>query len=144
MARRRGGMKIVWVSWFTDSVALWRHQDETPYLLDEPPVTGPSSSPAMDSIDISSDHDPDGDDWDKDPPSETGGPSLELDTINWDEVNDEVDAAMNESDDDDDARSDRSGLRSEAASDDETGSAIRSGEAFCIFAYSVLTPSFSP
>ncbi|KAF7436339.1 Carboxy-terminal domain (CTD) phosphatase [Pleurotus ostreatus] len=126
MARRRGGMKIVWVSWFTDSVALWRHQDETPYLLDEPPVTGPSSSPAMDSIDISSDHDPDGDDWDKDPPSETGGPSLELDTINWDEVNDEVDAAMNESDDDDDARSDRSGLRSEAASDDETGSAISS------------------
>ncbi|KAL4266263.1 RNA polymerase II subunit A C-terminal domain phosphatase [Pleurotus pulmonarius] len=73
-----------------------------------------------------SDHDPDGDDWDKDPPSETGGPSLELDTINWDEVNDEVDAAMNESDDDDDARSDRSGLRSEAASDDETGSAISS------------------
>ncbi|KAG5220969.1 Carboxy-terminal domain (CTD) phosphatase [Salix suchowensis] len=50
-------------------VALWRHQDETPYLLDEPPVTGPSSSPAMDSIDISSDLDPDGDDWDKDPPS---------------------------------------------------------------------------
>ncbi|KAL0951753.1 hypothetical protein HGRIS_008425 [Hohenbuehelia grisea] len=118
MARRRGGTKIVWVSWFTDSVAQWRHQDETPYLLDEPPVTGPSSSPAVDAVDISSDPDPDGDDWDRRPGEKAL--SLELDAIDWNDVNDEVDAAMNESDDDDDdARSDRSGVRGGNLSDED-------------------------
>ncbi|KAJ8514480.1 hypothetical protein ONZ45_g7970 [Pleurotus djamor] len=127
MARRRGGIKIVWVSWFTDSVALWRHQDETPYLLDEPPVTGPSSSPPTDAVDISSDHDPDGDDWDVQNPAGAGAPSLEFDAIDWDDINDEVEAAMNESDDDedgDDAKSDRSATRSEMMSDDEAGSTV--------------------
>jgi hypothetical protein len=54
--------------------------------------------------------DPD-EDWDQEPPEikETG--TLELDSINWDDINDEVEAAMNESEDDDgdgDAKSERS------------------------------------
>ncbi len=40
-ARRRGGIKIVWLTWFMDSVALWQRQDETHYFLDEP--TTPSA-----------------------------------------------------------------------------------------------------
>jgi len=27
-ARRRGGIHIVWLAWFLDSLALWRQQDE--------------------------------------------------------------------------------------------------------------------
>ena len=29
-------IKIVWLAWFNDSLALWKRQDETPYLLDDP------------------------------------------------------------------------------------------------------------
>ncbi|KAH9937385.1 uncharacterized protein B0H18DRAFT_970322 [Fomitopsis serialis] len=36
-ARRMGTAKIVWLAWFTDSIALWARQDETPYLLDPDP-----------------------------------------------------------------------------------------------------------
>lgn len=118
-ARKRGGTKIVWLAWFTDSVALWRRQDELPYLLDEPPVAGSSSSPPTDSQQISSDPDPDGDDWDQEPIQGKDAGSLELDEIDWNDINDEVEAAMNESDDDDDARSDRSGMRSGNASDED-------------------------
>ncbi|KIL71651.1 hypothetical protein M378DRAFT_1020729 [Amanita muscaria Koide BX008] len=101
-ARRRGGTKIVWLSWFTDSVALWRRQDETPYLLDEPSTStistaAPTSSPTMSSQQVSSEPDPDTDEWDLDP-GETPG-RLVLAGIDWNDINDEVDAAMNESDD---------------------------------------------
>ena len=103
---------------------MWRRQDETPYLLDEPPLVVPSSSPVTDSQPISSDPDPDGDDWDQDPGEGRDAASLEFGEINWEDINDEVEAAMRESDedDDDDARSDRSGMRSE---DEETNSARR-------------------
>lgn len=40
-------IKIVWLAWFNDSLALWKRQDETPYLLDDPPQrsTTPPSAP---------------------------------------------------------------------------------------------------
>ncbi|KDR85564.1 hypothetical protein GALMADRAFT_234505 [Galerina marginata CBS 339.88] len=83
MARKRGGIKIVWLAWFTDSIALWRRQDEKPYLLDDPPMPAPaaasahgSSSPnahthASDdqpSSDMDHDLDLDSDEWDQEPP----------------------------------------------------------------------------
>ena len=124
MARRRGGIKIVWLAWFSDSVALWQRQDEMPYLLDPspPPLSqgsGPHTNIAQAGIgadgglrDSERDLVPD-EDWDQEPPEikETG--TLELDSINWDDINDEVEAAMNESEDDDgdgdgDAKSERS------------------------------------
>lgn len=128
-ARKRGGIKIVWLAWFTESTARWRHQDETPYLLDDPPVAGPSSSPTLDPHQISSDPEPDADDWDEAAKAAGADPtSFELDEIDWNDINDEVDAAMNESDDDD-GRSERSGMRSGNVSDDdwtdETSSVIR-------------------
>ncbi|KDQ63166.1 hypothetical protein JAAARDRAFT_29174 [Jaapia argillacea MUCL 33604] len=102
-ARKRGGIKIVWLSWFTDTIALWQRQDETPYLLDDPLVLPePSSSPILDSNQISSDVEPDTDDWDESvsPANEPG--SLTLDDVDWDAIRDEVDAAMEESDGDED------------------------------------------
>jgi len=60
------------------------------------------------------------DDWDQEPPEmkETG--TLELGSINWDDINDEVEAAMNESDDEDgDARSERSNEMTSNVSEDE-------------------------
>ncbi len=146
MARRRGNVKIVWVAWFTDSIALWRRQEETPYLLDDPPAAGPSTSPTTSHHQTSSDLDLDDDeDWDLDTPPVSGGVPLGVrpggafhaNEINWDDINDEVEAAMMESDgeedgDGDDARSvrsDRSGLRSGNASDeewsDESNSVVR-------------------
>ena len=41
-------IKIVWLAWFNDSLALWKRQDETPYLLDDPSLrsTTPPSAPS--------------------------------------------------------------------------------------------------
>ncbi|KAI9460489.1 hypothetical protein BJY52DRAFT_1118068 [Lactarius psammicola] len=78
-ARKRGDIKIVWLAWFTDSIAHWERQDETPYLMDEPRfsnVNAPdtASSPAPpDAHQISSDPEPDADDWDVEPGSRKGG-----------------------------------------------------------------------
>ncbi|KAG5642167.1 hypothetical protein DXG03_003528 [Asterophora parasitica] len=123
MARKRGGIKIVWLAWFMDSIALWRHQDETSYLLDEPAAAGPSSSPTMQDHQISSDPEPDADDWDEEVPEGKEAGSLELDAINWNAINDEVDAFLNETDDEDDTS--ESGMRSGVVSEDE-GSDMRS------------------
>ncbi|KAJ8596296.1 hypothetical protein M405DRAFT_757888 [Rhizopogon salebrosus TDB-379] len=117
-ARKRGGIKIVWLSWFTDSIALWHRQDETPYLLDDPSAVAPSSSPILDPHQISSDPEPDADDWDVEP-APAGNTSLELDDIDWNDINDEVEAAMNESDDEDDAMSDRSSVKGGLLSDND-------------------------
>ena len=137
MARRRGGIKIVWLAWFSDSVALWQRQDETPYLLDPshlPPSQDPRPHTNMSHAGFGTDdglegseHDVDADeeDWDQEPPEikETG--TLELGSINWDDINDEVEAAMNESEDDDgdgdgDAKSERSyGMQSGHVSEEE-------------------------
>ncbi|KIJ21963.1 hypothetical protein PAXINDRAFT_105638 [Paxillus involutus ATCC 200175] len=118
MARKRGGIRIVWLAWFTDSIALWQRQDETPYLLEDLTRSAPSLSPNLDPHQISSDPEPDADDWDVEP-APSGNTDIELGDINWDDINDEVEAAMNESDDDDDARSERSSVRSAMASDDD-------------------------
>ncbi|KAH9947104.1 hypothetical protein B0H21DRAFT_740322 [Amylocystis lapponica] len=125
-ARRQGGIKVVWLAWFTDSIALWQRQDETPYLLEpETQTQTRAASPPSDPHQISSDPEPDADDWDEERGT-PGGRSLALDEVDWDEVNDEVEAAMNESDDDGDDEGDgeggpsgRSGTRSGNASEDE-------------------------
>lgn len=124
-ARRQGGIKIVWLSWLTDSIALWERQDETPYLMDpDPPIRTRPASPPSDAHQISSDPEPDADDWD-DNQRVSAVRSLELDEVDWDEVNNEVEAAMNESDDED-GQSERSGIRSgNVSDDDESVSATR-------------------
>ncbi|KAL4069798.1 hypothetical protein V8B97DRAFT_634789 [Scleroderma yunnanense] len=116
-ARKRGGVKIVWLSWFTDSVALWQRQEETPYLLDDPTPSAASLSPNLDPHQISSDPEPDADDWDVEPIAEKQ--ALELAEINWNDINEEVEAAMNESDDEDNMGSRHGSVRSGMATDDE-------------------------
>lgn len=77
-ARKRGNIKIVWLAWFTDSIARWERQAEVPYLMEEPrssSATAPdtASSPAPpDAQQISSDPEPDADDWDVEPGSRKG------------------------------------------------------------------------
>lgn len=119
-ARRQGVIKIVWVNWFSDSINQWRRQDETPYLIDPEAAAavGPASPPS-DPHQISSDPEPDADDWDYE--RTVPAPSLELEGVDWDEINDEVDAAMNESDDEDgdEAGSTKSGARSGNVTEDE-------------------------
>jgi len=107
----------VWLSWFTDSVALWQRQEETPYLLDDPTPSAASLSPNLDPHQISSDPEPDADDWDVE--SAVDKPTLELTDIDWNNINEEVEAAMNESDDEDDTGSRHGGVRSGMATDDE-------------------------
>lgn len=119
-ARRRGGIKVVWLSWFTDSVALWKRQDESAYYLDEPktlPVPGSTSSPTLDPTQVSSDPEPDDDEWLDSQPVAFDVP--------WDEINDEVDAAMMESDDES-VKASKSGNVSDAEDmSDDGGSAQR-------------------
>jgi RNA polymerase II subunit A-like phosphatase len=147
-ARKRGGIKIVWLSWFTDTIALWHRQDETPYLLDDPSITTlqPSSSgSAIDSHQTSSDPEPDTDDWDEETTKiekAAAGPQFDLGEIDWNDVNDEVDAAMNESDDDDDddSKSEKSGMRSGNASEEE-GSATDGSHSGIRYALSDISHS---
>lgn len=125
-ARKRGGAKIVWLAWFTDSIALWRRQDEAPYLLDEPSSTVAQSSsggPVPDPSELPTAPELGNDDWDEDVTEISkaeGGvvESLNLADVDWNDVNDEVDAAMNESDDED-SKSDKSGMRSGNVSEEE-------------------------
>lgn len=149
-ARSRGGIFVVWIQWFQDSVARWKRQDERLYLVDdEPHSTTPqpesASSPPSDPNAISTDTDPeelvgenegDGEaeageinedelskellaavgateETSKSQGDTSGAPSevtdltpedLDLGDVDWQNVNDEVDAAMMESDSDDDDR----------------------------------------
>lgn len=129
-------MQIVWISWFTDSVALWARQDERRYLLTPPMRTTPgppdlfASDPPSDPHQISSDPEPDADDWDEGADAEAV--TLPLDDVDWAAVNDEVEEAMNDSDADDDeegegdadAGSVRSGMEDEDEwSEESLGSA---------------------
>lgn len=92
-----------------------------------PAVGGGPASPS-DAHQISSDPEPDADDWDEDARrgaaagAGAGGAGeadkrLELDEVDWNAINDEVEAAMNESDDED-GKSEKS-VRFENGSDDE-------------------------
>ena len=105
------------LTWFTDSVALWQRQEETPYLLEDPTPPAASLSPNLDPHQISSDPEPDADDWDVEPAVEKR--TLELTDIDWNDINEEVEAALNESDDEDDIGSRHSGVRSGMATDDD-------------------------
>lgn len=119
-ARRRGGIKVVWLSWFTDSVALWKRQDESAYYLDEPktlPVPGSTSSPTLDPTQVSSDPEPDDDEWLDSQPVAFDVP--------WDEINDEVDAAMMESDDES-VKASKSGNVSDAEDMSDDGGSAQS------------------
>ena len=114
-ARKRGGIKIVRVEWFNDCIALWKRQDEELYLFYESSLAGGSNSPPVSDHQISSDPEPDADDWDVEPVElqakvagedgemgEGGGGAvgaLHLEEIDWNDINDEVEAAMMESDD---------------------------------------------
>jgi RNA polymerase II subunit A-like phosphatase len=105
---------------------VWRRQDETSYLLEEPSTGVPI--PSLDSNRIGPEIEPEPEDWgvsrDQEP---VRRPSLELGEIDWNGINDEVDAAMNESDDDED----ESEVKSEgnvSEEDDEANSVIRSVE----------------
>ena len=140
--------------WLNDSLALWERQDEGPYLVEPPPGGAGGggaalASPPSDPHQISSDPEPDADDWDElveggralgalgvEGPRGGGGGGgegegggFELDEVDWDEINDEVEAAMNESDDDgdgDDGASVKSGMSEDDASwTDESNSIIR-------------------
>ncbi|KAJ7762404.1 hypothetical protein DFH07DRAFT_410117 [Mycena maculata] len=95
-ARKRGGIKIVWLAWFTDCIALWQRQDEAAYLLDDAPA-----APTTDPLDVpaSAEEVADGEEWDGAQGEGGANTDLALDAINWNDINDEVDAAMNESDD---------------------------------------------
>ncbi|KAF7302491.1 RNA polymerase II subunit A C-terminal domain phosphatase [Mycena chlorophos] len=100
-AMRRGGIHVIRAEWFADCLNLLARQDETLYPLEGMRTTmgtkaapASSASPASSSTAKSSDDD---EGWDE-PPAPGG--SLKLEAINWDDINDEVDAAMNESDDD--------------------------------------------
>ena len=95
-------------------------------------AVGPASPPS-DPHQISSDPEPDADDWDEDArrgaSTAAGDDGLELDEVDWSAINDEVEAAMNESDDDDE-KSEKSvkftnGSDDEGSWTDEANSAIR-------------------
>ncbi|KAJ7684787.1 hypothetical protein DFH06DRAFT_1073723 [Mycena polygramma] len=127
-ARKRGGIKIVWLAWFTDSIALWQRQDETAYLLDDAPIVVSSADPLPASA--SADDEADDEEWRSPAQGEGGANSdLALDAIDWNDINDEVDAAMNESDDDEeeDARSERSVMSEEDWTDDASSVQTNSG-----------------
>ncbi|KAJ7201354.1 hypothetical protein GGX14DRAFT_552029 [Mycena pura] len=126
-ARKRGGVKIVWLAWFTDCIALWRRQDEAAYLLDDAPAApaagvaaGTSATDPL-QVPLSAEEATEEFEWDE-PPGEGANGTLELEAINWNDINDEVDAAMNESDDSDEERGDARSVMSEDDWTDDTSS----------------------
>lgn len=100
-ARRKGDAHIVWVQWFLDSTSVWHVQEETPYLVDAEAdrkyrgreVSAPLSAAAREPTPPDSDEAMNG-----------GFDEEELGTVDvdWDAINAEVEAAMNETDDDGD------------------------------------------
>ncbi len=124
-ARARGGIFVVWLAWFSDSIAHWKKQDEKLYLLDDNRAASPSaptvSSPPSDPNAVSTDTDPEemvGDDDEPDLefpriPNVDAEMSAEvplaLDEVDWQDVNDEVELAMLESDSDDEENLEEAG-----------------------------------
>ncbi|KAK7023823.1 RNA polymerase II subunit A C-terminal domain phosphatase [Favolaschia claudopus] len=120
-ARKRGGIKIVWLAWFTDCIALWQRQDETAYLLDDAPTLPASTENPLSTLPASTDEVADEEEWDATASGEGANGEYSFDAINWNDINDEVDAAMNESDDEEDggdARSERSAMSEDDWTDD--------------------------
>ncbi|TEB38761.1 hypothetical protein FA13DRAFT_1808630 [Coprinellus micaceus] len=118
-ARKRGNIFIVSQNWLTDSIAQWRRADEKPHLLEEP--TAPLAPvPTSETSSVA--------------PSAAGDAEkdMELGDVDWDAINDEVDAAMNESDDDEDSTYIGNGgdydTRSEKSGDEATEDGSMQGE----------------
>ncbi|KAI0319033.1 hypothetical protein OF83DRAFT_1241216 [Amylostereum chailletii] len=154
-ARKRRGVKIVWLAWFTDSIARWERQDEGPYLLEGARGSGEgagegeetasaSPSPVLETQQISSDPEPDADDWDvdrerggkegKEGTEGEGGVPVKLDEVSWEDANAELEAFLAEGDSDDEedmddarssAESERLAPSGEKRSEDETSSVGR-------------------
>ena len=148
-ARQLPGVFVVWIQWFTDSIAQWHRQDESRYLLDEEQAHQDvvASSPPSDPNAVSSDTDPealvgDGDDDDTEDafdevqipngsqPTPVQGEhegrnsappegELNLNEVDWQDVNDEVEAAMAESDSEDETGSVGGSARSSVVSEDD-------------------------
>ncbi|KAF7359453.1 RNA polymerase II subunit A C-terminal domain phosphatase [Mycena sanguinolenta] len=121
-ARKRGGIKIVWLAWFTDCIALWKRQDEAAYLLDDAPTLPADPVPASTTVE----EEVDDEGWDTTAHGE-GTSELAFDAINWNDINDEVDAAMNESDDDEEEADARSAMSEEDWTDDASSVQTNSG-----------------
>ncbi|KZV96826.1 hypothetical protein EXIGLDRAFT_704804 [Exidia glandulosa HHB12029] len=114
-ARRRGDAHIVWVQWFLDSTSVWHAQDVRPYLVDveadhnyrsrrERKVSS-ASAPAEETRSTTP---PPAEQEDEEAAMMNGGfDEEELGTVDvdWDAINAEVEAAMNETDDDGDEAS---------------------------------------
>ncbi|KAI0026888.1 hypothetical protein K488DRAFT_64041 [Vararia minispora EC-137] len=123
-ARKRRGVKVVWLQWFTESIAKWERQDETPYLIDGPasaPDTA-ASSPIMGADQISSDPEPDADDWDTGVVAEPVA-SVDLSEVAWDDVNAELEEFLAEGDSDDDDE-DMVSVKGNEENTDESGSIV--------------------
>ncbi|TFK26667.1 hypothetical protein FA15DRAFT_263986 [Coprinopsis marcescibilis] len=121
-ARKRGNIAIVTAGWLSNSIAYWHRADETQYLLEDPTPTAPGSSmtskqpkPQNQQAEQSLD-----DDTDDDSPQVQGGApsSLQLNDIDWDDLNNEVNLAMEESDDEDDSKSTKSAVSEGDYADD--------------------------
>ena len=92
-ARRHGGIHIVWLAWFLDSLALWRRQDEQPYLIDADPVT--VTDTLRQTLEVSEENLEEEDD----------GELITPDADIWADANAEVDAVLEETDDEDEGAS---------------------------------------
>ncbi|KAH6917087.1 hypothetical protein BKA70DRAFT_1382097 [Coprinopsis sp. MPI-PUGE-AT-0042] len=119
MARKRGGIAIVSQAWLSESIAQWRRMDETPYLFEDAtpsvaPVEGTKSHhhPGMlDNGDTNGEHHSkdggiDDDEAGDDEIAEDAPVNIE--SLSWFDINDEIDGAMLEDwgeDDDDDGAS---------------------------------------
>jgi RNA polymerase II subunit A-like phosphatase len=117
-ARKRRGVKVVWAAWFYESINKWERQDETPYLLDGPASADDTaaSSPVAGADQISSDPEPDADDWDVEPKAPA---VVDLSEVSWEDVNAELEEFLAEGDSD----SDDEDMESVRATEDETASA---------------------
>ncbi|KAF8478879.1 hypothetical protein JB92DRAFT_3278382 [Gautieria morchelliformis] len=98
-ARRQGGIYVVWLGWFLESLAHWRRQDEAAYLIDgDGEGAGPGlgagtpkeAGRAGEGVGVGMGVGVEGD-----------GELLTADEEMWADANAEVDAALEESDDED-------------------------------------------
>ncbi|KLO11343.1 hypothetical protein SCHPADRAFT_906128 [Schizopora paradoxa] len=139
-ARQRGNIFVVWLTWFSDSIAHWRRMDEKLYLLDEnragSPTAPTASSPPSDPNIISTDTDPEDLVDDDEPGFEprdipegavaTPEVPLALDDVDWQDVNDEVELAMLESDSEDEENGSEAGGSSSRRNSGSRASSVMS------------------
>ncbi|KIJ57127.1 hypothetical protein M422DRAFT_198518 [Sphaerobolus stellatus SS14] len=91
-ARRKGGIYVVWAQWLVDSLACWHRQDETPYLIDgEAPTNAVASGSTTPPLP------------EEEPEEEEVGDLEDItpDVNIWADASAEVDAFLDETDDED-------------------------------------------